>query len=154
MINFSTWSTSIRVFKSWFHQHFKSRQTRIWNTDIISSNALGVSWRACSVEPTTILFGDISLVTCLLGSTFSSGVKCGADEKFFLWNSLSVFTTKVQCACWSGQSITFSRRGAFPGKYYIHMRQRMHRRLILLSSSRRVSLKILWWRLLVNLVTP
>ena len=43
MINFSTWSTSIHVFKSWFHQHFKSRQTRIWNTDIISSSALSVS---------------------------------------------------------------------------------------------------------------
>ena len=43
MINFSTWSTSIRVFKSWFHQHFKSRQTRIWNADILSSSAVSVS---------------------------------------------------------------------------------------------------------------
>ena len=37
-------------------------------------------------------------MTCLLTSTFSSGEKCGADEKFFLCISLSVFTTKAQCS--------------------------------------------------------
>ena len=37
-----------------------------------------------------MLFGDISLVSCLLGSRFSSGVKCGAVKIFKSCRSLSV----------------------------------------------------------------
>ena len=43
-----------------------------------------------SVEPTTMLFGDVGLVTSLPGFTLSSGVKCGADADLVPVGSLPV----------------------------------------------------------------
>ena len=45
-----------------------------------------------------MLFGDVSLVTCLPGFTLSSGAKCGADAKFFLWGLSQCVHHELQCS--------------------------------------------------------
>ena len=92
-----------------------------------------------------MLFGDVSLVTCLPGFTLSSGVKCDADEKFFLGGlSQCVHHEEAVCLLKCPKHHVLQKR-CFSRKYHIHMRREN-------TSSVDPSLKltscvsqILWW---------
>ena len=86
-----------------------------------SSQVVERSFAHATVFSVGLLFGKIILVTCFLGSTFSSGVNCGRDEKFSLWiQTCSVppdSASRSEIALVYGQSLRFSRAPLIPENF-------------------------------------